>query len=54
MGERVLGGAWLRVRMVDTASPPRHQADVFVGYDRKHREGVLDPACKTWRSVRGT
>ena len=34
-GERVLQGGFLRLHMVDAATPPKYEADVFIGFDAK-------------------
>jgi hypothetical protein len=32
-GQRVLQGRFLRLHMIDAASPPQYEADVFIGFD---------------------
>lgn len=39
-GERVLGGAFMKLRMIDVGSAPRYEADVFVGYDQKANDYI--------------
>lgn len=34
-GSWVLNGGWLRFAMLDVATPPRYEAQLFVGYDAK-------------------
>lgn len=34
-GTRTLQGGFLRLHMIDVASPPQYEAAVYVGYDRK-------------------
>jgi hypothetical protein len=41
VGTRVLGGAWLRLHMVDAEKPPRYEADVYLGYDDKAGDFIL-------------
>lgn len=41
VGQRVLGGAWLRLHMVDARKPPQYRADVFFGYDAKARDFIV-------------
>jgi hypothetical protein len=41
MGERVLKGSFLRLRMIDAARPPQYQAEVFLGYDVKAGDYVV-------------
>lgn len=40
-GKLVLRGGFLRLRMIDAATPPQYQADVFIGYDRKADDYVV-------------
>lgn len=40
-GERMLSGAWFKLQMVDAGSPPRYQAEVFIGYDPKAHDYVI-------------
>jgi hypothetical protein len=39
-GQRVLNGGFLKFRMIDAASPPQYQAEVFIGFDRKANEYI--------------
>jgi hypothetical protein len=39
-GQRVLGGAFMQLHMIDAGSPPRYEADVFVGYDQKANDYI--------------
>jgi hypothetical protein len=32
-GQRVLQGGFIKLHMIDAASPPRYEADVFIGFD---------------------
>jgi hypothetical protein len=32
-GQRVLQGGFIRLRMIDVESPPRYEADVYIGFD---------------------
>jgi hypothetical protein len=34
-GSWVLNGGWLRFSMIDVASPPRYEAQLYLGYDAK-------------------
>jgi hypothetical protein len=34
-GERVLQGGFLRLHMIDADTPPKYEADVFIGFDAK-------------------
>jgi hypothetical protein len=40
-GEPALKGAWLKLQMLDTASPPQYQAQVFIGYDSKAHDYIV-------------
>jgi len=39
-GQRVLGGAFMKLHMIDVGSPPRYEADLFVGYDQKANDYI--------------
>ena len=39
-GRWVLNGAWLRFSMIDVATPPDYEAEVYFGYDRKAKDYV--------------
>ncbi len=39
-GERVLQGGFLRLHMIDASSPPRYEADVFIGYDPNAKDYI--------------
>ena len=41
IGQRVLGGAWLRLHMVAVGKPLRYEADVFFGYDAKAQDFIV-------------
>src|SRR5581483_3658698 len=40
-GERVLKGGFLRLHLLDTASPPMYEADVYIGYDPKANDYIV-------------
>jgi hypothetical protein len=40
-GERVLQNGFLHLHMVDAATPPRYEADVFLGFDDKSADYVV-------------
>ncbi len=39
-GERVLQGGFLRLHMIDLGSPPKYEADLFVGFDPKAHDYI--------------
>jgi hypothetical protein len=39
-GQRVLKGGFMRIHMVDVASPPQYEADLFIGYDPKANDYI--------------
>jgi hypothetical protein len=39
-GQRVLQGGFLRLHMVDAGSPPKYEADVFIGFDPRANDYV--------------
>jgi hypothetical protein len=39
-GQRVLKNGFLKFHMIDGASPPQYQADVFIGFDRKANDYI--------------
>jgi hypothetical protein len=39
-GQRVLDGAFMKLHMIDVGSPPRYEADVFVGFDHKANDYI--------------
>lgn len=41
VGQRILGGAWLKLHMFGIEQPPRYQADVFLGYDAKAHDFIV-------------
>jgi hypothetical protein len=41
VGQRILGGAWLKLHMVQAGKGPGYQADVFLGYDPKARDFIV-------------
>jgi hypothetical protein len=40
-GRRVLQGAFLRLHMMDAESPPRYEAEVFIGFDPKAHDYIV-------------
>lgn len=39
-GRWVLNGAWLRFSMIDVATPPTYEAEVYLGYDSKAKDYI--------------
>ena len=39
-GQRVLSGGFLKLHMVDVASPPQYEAELFIGFDSKANDFV--------------
>jgi len=39
-GQRVLQGGFIELHMIDVASPPRYEADVFIGFDPKAHDYI--------------
>ena len=39
-GQRVLKGGFIRIHMVDVASPPQYEADLFIGFDSKANDYI--------------
>jgi hypothetical protein len=39
-GQRVLTGAFLKLHMIDAASPPQYEADLFLGFDPKANDYI--------------
>jgi hypothetical protein len=39
-GQRVLRGAFLKLRMIDAASPPQYEAELFLGFDPKANDYI--------------
>ena len=39
-GQRVLQGGFIELHMIDAASPPRYEADVYIGFDPKAHDYV--------------
>jgi hypothetical protein len=40
-GESELKGAWLKLKMIDSAKPPQYQAEVFIGYDPQAHDYII-------------
>jgi hypothetical protein len=41
VGQRVLGGAWLKFHLAEAGKAPGYQADVFLGYDPKAQDFIV-------------
>jgi hypothetical protein len=39
-GQRVLNGAFVKLHMTDVGSPPRYEAEVFIGFDPKANDYI--------------
>jgi hypothetical protein len=39
-GQRVLRGAFVRLHMIDVASPPQYEAEIFIGFDPKANDYI--------------
>jgi hypothetical protein len=39
-GQRVLKGGFLKIHMIDAASPPQYEADLFLGFDQKANDYI--------------
>jgi hypothetical protein len=39
-GQRVLQGGFVKLHMVDVGSPPRYEADLFIGFDPKAKDYI--------------
>ena len=39
-GQRVLKGGFMKIHMVDVASPPQYEADLFIGFDPKANDYI--------------
>jgi len=39
-GQRALGGAFMKLHMIDVGSPPQYEADVYVGYDQNANDFI--------------
>jgi hypothetical protein len=39
-GQRVLKGGFLKIHMIDAASPPQYEADLFLGFDPKAHDYI--------------
>jgi hypothetical protein len=39
-GQRVLQGGFMKLHMLDVASPPQYEADVFIGFDPKAHDYI--------------
>jgi hypothetical protein len=39
-GQRVLQGGFMKLHMIDVASPPRYEAAIFIGFDPKAHDYV--------------
>jgi len=39
-GQRVLQGGFMKLHMIDAASPPQYEAEVFIGFDAKAKDYI--------------